>query len=64
MCYIKNYTLRHSTCHLGLMIKLEVRLIHRYPFYKNQMTTPLLAAPKPFIHGCQQDSTENEFEET
>lgn len=28
------------------------------------MTTPLLAAPKPFIHGCQQDSTENEFEET
>ena len=28
------------------------------------MTTPLCAAPKPFIHGCQQDSTENEFEET
>lgn len=46
------------------MIKLEVRLIDRYPFYKNQMTTPLLATPKPFIHGCQQESTENEFEET
>ena len=28
------------------------------------MTTPLCVAPKPFIHDCQQDSTENEIKET